>query len=358
MTKNRFPGLIQQVAETLALELPSLARRDLVKDREDVLFVVLEIVDAACRFDRRPDRALEPVRVQLRFVAVELLGEGDDRFAIQRMGRLTLQVSENPAEFPKMSDVVIHRQPPNGRRPAPPTPGKRGSPAPATRPTSGRECTSVLLPLANSPRVDLQEGAAALYAFRWSPKPESRADVETRGPRHSSSFRNRPGRKVGSLSSQTRARLREWYEGVGAPHARESFGAYVARAAFLQRGLPYEPVAQPTFPEQLRVELSRFECVTFIESSLAVARCGFRGEPTSACFEREVVDSRYRGGALGDYASRLHYFDDWIDDNERRSRLKNLTARARRGAGHPALLSRQRARSRPARASLPRSWPS
>jgi len=128
-----------------------------------------------------------------------------------------------------------------------------------------------------------------------------------------------------TLTTNTRAKLQEWYDGVGAPLAREAFGAYLARTAVFQHGVPYEPVPKPTTPEKLRVELSRFECVTFIESSLAVARCGFRGEPTVACFEREIVASRYRGGAISDYASRLHYFDDWIDDNEARKRLKNLT---------------------------------
>jgi hypothetical protein len=130
----------------------------------------------------------------------------------------------------------------------------------------------------------------------------------------------------GMLSSRTREELREWYEGLGPSRPRESFGAYLARAAFLQQGLPYDSEQETEVPERLRVELSRFECVTFIESSLAVARCGFQGEPTAACFEREIVATRYRGGSLGDYASRLHYFDDWIDDNERRSRLENLTA--------------------------------
>ena len=129
----------------------------------------------------------------------------------------------------------------------------------------------------------------------------------------------------GTLTTKTRAELKEWYDGVGAPLAHETFGAYLARAAFFQHGVGYEPVQKPTMPEKLRVDLSRFECVTFIESSLAVARCGFRREPTAACFEREVTASRYRGGALSDYASRLHYFDDWIDDNEARHRLKNLT---------------------------------
>jgi len=128
-----------------------------------------------------------------------------------------------------------------------------------------------------------------------------------------------------TLTTKTRAKLQEWYDGVGAPLARETFGAYLARTAFFQHGVGYESVPMPTTPEKLRVELSRFECVTFIESSLAVARCGFRRQPTASCFEQELVASRYRGGALVDYASRLHYFDDWIDDNEARKRLKNLT---------------------------------
>jgi hypothetical protein len=128
-----------------------------------------------------------------------------------------------------------------------------------------------------------------------------------------------------TLTTKTRARLQQWYDGVGPPLARERFGAYLARTAFLQQGAGYDSVQPPTTLETLRVELSRFECVTFIESSLAVARCGFRKEPTESCFERELVASRYRGGALSDYASRLHYFDDWIDDNEARKRLENLT---------------------------------
>ena len=44
--------------------------------------------------------------------------------------------------------------------------------------------------------------------------------------------------------------------------------------------------------------------------------------PTSSASPRT---SRYRGGALGDYASRLHYFVDWIGDNEARGRIENLT---------------------------------
>jgi hypothetical protein len=130
----------------------------------------------------------------------------------------------------------------------------------------------------------------------------------------------------GTLDTKARADLFEWYAGVGAPRAGESFGAYVARTALYQRGAQYEPDGTPPrVRETLHVDFSRFECVSFIESTLAVARCGFHGEPTASCFEREIELSRYRGGVQRDYASRLHYFDDWIDDNEARHRVANLT---------------------------------
>lgn len=120
--------------------------------------------------------------------------------------------------------------------------------------------------------------------------------------------------------------LTAWYETLGPPRSGESFGHYLARAARIQHGKRYEEAAQPPpGVETLRIDLDEFECVTFIESSLAVARCGFEGTPTRACFEQEIIASRYRGGALSDYASRLHYFTDWIDDNAGRGRLTNLT---------------------------------
>lgn len=120
--------------------------------------------------------------------------------------------------------------------------------------------------------------------------------------------------------------LKAWYEALGPPRSGESFGQYLVRAARIQHGKAYEDHAPPPpGMETLRVDLEKFECVTFIESSLAVARCGFEGAATRDCFERELVASRYRGGARTDYASRLHYFTDWIDDNAGRGRLTNLT---------------------------------
>jgi hypothetical protein len=122
-------------------------------------------------------------------------------------------------------------------------------------------------------------------------------------------------------------RLRNWFASAGAPKEGESFGAYLARVAALQHGVAYEKGTVPPAPgpEALRLSVDRFECVSFIESSLAVARCGFARTPTSSCFAREILASRYRGGINSGYASRLHYFVDWIYDNEARGRLRNLT---------------------------------
>lgn len=122
------------------------------------------------------------------------------------------------------------------------------------------------------------------------------------------------------------SRLARWYEGVGPPRASEPFGRYLARTARVQHGAQYADVSRRLGPEMLRVELNAFECVSFIESALAVARCGWVSEPTESCFVHELEASRYRSGRMGDYSSRLHYFVEWISDNEARGRVTNLTA--------------------------------
>lgn len=131
------------------------------------------------------------------------------------------------------------------------------------------------------------------------------------------------------LSPETKVTVRAWFDAVGAPKPDEPFGSYLVRAAYVKHGVEYEKLDPrlPAEPEQLRVDLDRFECVSFIESSLALARCGWERDSTASCFEREIVLSRYRDGKQSDYASRLHYFVDWIYDNEARGRILNITTR-------------------------------
>ncbi len=128
------------------------------------------------------------------------------------------------------------------------------------------------------------------------------------------------------LTAESAALLGQWYAKVGSPKDGEPYGDLVARVARVQLGKPYQLPPERSGPELLRVDLTHFECLSLVESSLAVARCTWLGSQDQACFLREVEASRYREGRLDGYASRLHYFSDWLGDNFRRSRVSLLTA--------------------------------
>jgi hypothetical protein len=99
-------------------------------------------------------------------------------------------------------------------------------------------------------------------------------------------------------------------------------------------GTPYEPNTleayiraggSPTRKEPLIVSLTRFDCVTLVESCLAVARVAAAGgAPSWERFRREVERMRYRNGNRRGYTSRLHYFSEWITDGARRHLVRDL----------------------------------
>jgi hypothetical protein len=81
----------------------------------------------------------------------------------------------------------------------------------------------------------------------------------------------------------------------------------------------------PARVEPLTLSLTHFDCVTLVESCLAVARVARRGAPpTWGAFGREVERMRYRDGKREGYLSRLHYFSEWIHDNARRGLVRPL----------------------------------
>jgi hypothetical protein len=51
------------------------------------------------------------------------------------------------------------------------------------------------------------------------------------------------------------------------------------------------------------------------------------GEKTFEAFLKLLRKIRYRQGRLRGYSSRLHYFSDWIHDNEKKGILRDFTAR-------------------------------
>lgn len=133
------------------------------------------------------------------------------------------------------------------------------------------------------------------------------------------------------------ARLSAWTDTLRreAPKFRaKPFGRRAIRVGELAVGSPYEAFAleayikaggNPEGREPLALSLSRFDCVTLVESCLAVARVGTgTHDPTWDRFAHEVERMRYRGGKREGYASRLHYFSEWISDGEKRGLVRDL----------------------------------
>ncbi len=77
--------------------------------------------------------------------------------------------------------------------------------------------------------------------------------------------------------------------------------------------------------ENLVVKLNGFDCVTFVETVLALARVIENESYDFGRFRVGIESQRYRGGRLDGYCSRMHYFSEWIYDNERRGHVENMT---------------------------------
>lgn len=66
--------------------------------------------------------------------------------------------------------------------------------------------------------------------------------------------------------------------------------------------------------EQLIVNTREFDCTTFVETVLALARTAERGKHSFYDFCNNLQAFRYQQGTIADYTSRNHYFSTWIDN--------------------------------------------
>lgn len=108
--------------------------------------------------------------------------------------------------------------------------------------------------------------------------------------------------------------------------ARLPFGDLVAKVGLSFRGTPYEgwTLERDTDREFCFVTLEALDCVTFFESSLAIARMIRQGQSSPEQLLAQVTRTRYRDGVVGGYPSRLHYTCDWMDDNTRRKNVSKV----------------------------------
>jgi hypothetical protein len=144
-----------------------------------------------------------------------------------------------------------------------------------------------------------------------------------------------PALERAPIASENERRLFSWTaalqaEGLSSPEI--PLGRAAIRVGELAIGTPYEGFAleeyiraggSPARSEPLTLSLTEFDCVSLVEACLAIARVAQSGEPPSwEAFANQMERMRYRGGERRGYSSRLHYFSEWLQDNERRGLVR------------------------------------
>lgn len=91
-------------------------------------------------------------------------------------------------------------------------------------------------------------------------------------------------------------------------------------------GTPYvEKTLELPGAEKLVINLTGLDCTTYLETVVTLARITKAGTLTFEAFEQELERLRYQNGMLKDYSSRLHYFSDWIYQNQQKGIIKDIT---------------------------------
>jgi hypothetical protein len=80
--------------------------------------------------------------------------------------------------------------------------------------------------------------------------------------------------------------------------------------------------------EALIINLREFDCFTFVENVVALAGLISKGRSAFRDYAAQLKKIRYRHGILKGYVSRLHYFSDWLYDNEKKGIVVDVTRRA------------------------------
>ena len=76
--------------------------------------------------------------------------------------------------------------------------------------------------------------------------------------------------------------------------------------------------------EHLIVNTRELDCTTFVETVCALSLCDARGQRSFADFCHWLRQLRYREGRIEDYTSRLHYFTQWGEDNQRKGLVSSV----------------------------------
>lgn len=78
--------------------------------------------------------------------------------------------------------------------------------------------------------------------------------------------------------------------------------------------------------ESLVVNLQGLDCTTYVENVMAFGAMLRNQKADFTSYISALEHIRYENGKLDGYASRLHYFSQWIKDNEKKGLVKDITA--------------------------------
>ena len=105
------------------------------------------------------------------------------------------------------------------------------------------------------------------------------------------------------------------------------FGTTLVAVGKTFKGIPYvAKTLEIGKTETLVVNLQGLDCTTFVENVLAFSLHLREGKMDFDSFTSALEKIRYDDGKLNGYGSRLHYFSEWIANNEVKGILKEITA--------------------------------
>ena len=99
----------------------------------------------------------------------------------------------------------------------------------------------------------------------------------------------------------------------------------MVEVGLLLKNTPYVANTLETPKEELVVNVRELDCTTFAENALAIANAVKSENPSFEKFAGELQKVRYRNGEIDEYPSRLHYFSDWIYNNQEKGLVKNVS---------------------------------
>lgn len=116
------------------------------------------------------------------------------------------------------------------------------------------------------------------------------------------------------------------------------FNELVIETALFFRNVPYVASTLESEKEHLIINLRELDCTTFVENVIALANTVKDEYPSFERFCDYLRLLRYRKGMVTRYTDRLHYFSDWIYENEQAGFVTDMTKQIG-GRGHSLNLS-------------------